>query len=403
MTGWFKRLLASPAPKSVSSSARRNQPLRLERLEGREVPAALGVYALAGGEGTTPRVQIYDAATNFVIADFQPFEATFTGGVNVALGDINQDGFPDVIVGAGPGGGPRIRVFEGSAVRNQGRGFNPNLTSNVLADFFAYESSQRGGVYVAAGNFFGLSNEELVVGAGPGGGPRVRVLDGLRISLQGRNFTSETPGDTVANFFAFESTFRNGVTVAANSVSVGFSNLVVAPGLGGAPRVRLLSGAVIGTKLEQFTSLEVGDTIADFFADNSNNRTGLFVTYADMNVDAQPDIIVAPATGTARIQIFSGLAIQTQRTQFNGARTGDKIDDFTIAPVAGYANGATVGAALSNAGADTLLVGTGAINPATPAQLRGYRYSSGANGSTRTQTFTLNLFQETPNRINAGP
>src|SRR5262245_43786718 len=119
---------------------------RLEALDERAVPSASGRFAVGAGFGGPPRVQVYDAASGTTVVDFLAFESTFTGGVTTAMGDMNNDGFPDLVVGAGLFGGPRVRVFNGTAL---GPGFNPNAPGSVLADFFAFEDTQRGGVTVA--------------------------------------------------------------------------------------------------------------------------------------------------------------------------------------------------------------------------------------------------------------
>ena len=49
---------------------------------------------------------------------------------------------PVIAVGAGPGGGPRMRTFDA-------------VTGAVLADVFVFEPSFSGGVYVTSGDVLG--------------------------------------------------------------------------------------------------------------------------------------------------------------------------------------------------------------------------------------------------------
>lgn len=112
----------------------------------------------------------------------------FLGGVSVAAGDTNGDGYIDLVTGAGAGGGPHVRVLSGK-------------DGTDLASFFAFDESFRGGVNVAVGDVTGDGTADVVTGAGPGGGPHVRVFDG-------RTFQS------VASFFAYADGFIGGVNVA---------------------------------------------------------------------------------------------------------------------------------------------------------------------------------------------
>jgi hypothetical protein len=109
--------------------------------------------------------------------------------VYVAAGDVNGDGYADIITGAGPGGGPHVRVFDG---RN----------GTEVMGFFAYATAFMGGVRVAAGDVNGDGRADVITGAGPGGGPHVRVFDGAT-------------GAGIGSFFAYPGTFTGGVYVAS--------------------------------------------------------------------------------------------------------------------------------------------------------------------------------------------
>src|SRR5439155_9313004 len=88
----------------------------------------------------------------------------------------------------------------------------------LVADFFAFESTLRNGVFPAVGDVNGDGCGDLIFGAGPGGGPRVLELDG-RAALSGHQ-------TALASFFAGAAGSRLGVEVAAVTDSSGTTSVV---------------------------------------------------------------------------------------------------------------------------------------------------------------------------------
>ena len=124
----------------------------------------------ATGAGVPTRVRVFDGATQAVLQDFAPFGDAFNGGAFVAGGDFNGDGKQDIVVGADAGGGPRVSVFDA-------------LTATSLTSFFAFEPTFTGGVRVAAYDINGTGKSAIVTAAGIGGGSRVTVYSGPGISV----------------------------------------------------------------------------------------------------------------------------------------------------------------------------------------------------------------------------
>jgi hypothetical protein len=128
------------------------------------------------------------------------------------VGDITGDGVPDIVTGAGTGGGPHVKVFDG-------------VTGAEVRSFFAFDQGYAGGVRVAAGDVNGDGAADLIVGADQGAS-HVRVFDGRTHA-------------ELASFFAF-APGANGGGLAVGSYN-GFDALFVGAGVGSAPVVNVFS------------------------------------------------------------------------------------------------------------------------------------------------------------------
>jgi PKD domain/FG-GAP-like repeat/FG-GAP repeat len=195
--------------------------------------------------GAGPHVKVFDRHDQTLLSSFYAFAPQFTGGVRVAAGDVNGDGYADVVTGAGPGGGPHVKAFSGK-------------DGSVLDSFFAYAPQFTGGVFVAAGDVNGDPQglADIVTGADKGGGPHVKVFDGGNV------------GNLLQSFYAFAPQFTGGVRVAAGDVNGdGLADVVAAAGPGAGPHVKV------------FDSAPAGGTLASFFAYNAGFTGGVYVAY----------------------------------------------------------------------------------------------------------------------------
>jgi len=217
------------------------------------------------GPGGGPHVRVM-SQDGTVISQFFPYPLLFKGGVDVATGDIDGDGIDEIITGAGPGGGPHVRIF---LANGEPRG-----------SFFAYPLGFRGGVRVATGDIDGDGIDEIITGAGPGGGPHVRIF--------------EADGTVVAGFMAYAPTFKGGVDVAVKPATLGSAARIITSALAtGGPHVRIFD--------------TLGNVQESFFAYALDFRGGVKITVANINsVTGAFDIITVPASsGGPDIRLFS--------------------------------------------------------------------------------------------------
>jgi hypothetical protein len=213
----------------------------------------------AAGPGGGPAVAVLDSQTGEVLQSFFAFDQAFTGGVFIAVRDFNGDGILDIIAGAGAGGGPEVRIFNGNGL-------------TVIRSFFAYAQDFTGGVSVASVDFNNDGILDLVTGAGPGGAPHVKVFDGATNSI-------------ISQWYAYPVSFTGGVYVAAGDIgNDGNIEVVTGAGSGGAPVVAVW---------DPYT----GALLSQFMAYAEDFTGGVRVGVSDGNFDGILDLVTGAGPG----------------------------------------------------------------------------------------------------------
>ncbi len=175
-----------------------------------------------------------------LLSSFLAFPYSFSGGVNLASGDINGDGISEIIVGAGSGGGPQVRMF--------------NSSGKLLGQFFAYDKNSRQGVRVAVANLEGLrsSGSKIITAPGKDQEPYVKIYS--------------SQGKLEKSFLVYDKKFQGGISVSAGDINNnGFDDIIVGAGEGGSPHVRVFSGK--------------GNLLESFYAGELSSEKGIEVSY----------------------------------------------------------------------------------------------------------------------------
>jgi putative glycosyl hydrolase-like family 15 (GHL15) protein/VCBS repeat protein len=131
---------------------------------------------------------------------FNPYGENFKEHISIAVGDLDNDGNKEIITGAGPGGGPHVRVF--------------NKDGELINQFFAYESDFYGGISIAVANINNDKNQEIVTSPGKGGHSQIKT------------FTQY--GHLLKDFFAYDYNSDYTTKVVTNDIDYdGISEILV--------------------------------------------------------------------------------------------------------------------------------------------------------------------------------
>ena len=182
--------------------------------------------------------------------------------MRVAAGDVNGDGAPEIITGAGPGGGPHVRVF--------------SAAGTVKEQFFAYDKNATMGVSVAAGDIDGDGKAEIIASpASRGGSEPVKYFSGSLVYLGMITFLAPT--------------------------AVGGVNVVIADVAGDGLGDVIISRASAGTAVTVVVS---GVEPKAPFA--VSGAVGVGLGALDLNGDGRFDILASPGAATGKLKLFDG-------------------------------------------------------------------------------------------------
>ena len=193
-------------------SGRVNISRAIERIHD-VLTSTLGIIMSVPQNNNVSQVKVFEQ-NNDLDLSFFAYDKNFRGGANVAAGDLDGDGLDEIITGAGPGGGPQVAIF--------------NIKGEKQNQFFAYGKNFSGGINVAVGDVNSDGKDEIITGTGKGGGPQVRVFD--------------QNGKVKGQFFAYDKNFRGGVNVGTGDINQdGVDEIVTGAGPGGTPHIRLFN------------------------------------------------------------------------------------------------------------------------------------------------------------------
>lgn len=154
------------------------------------------VYNAKASNYIQPEIKVYSDYGNKIDADFLAFDKNFKGGAYPAIGDINNDGKDEIVVGAGYGGGPQVRIFD-------------KLGNSTGINFYAFEKEYTSGVNVAVCNLDNKKRNQIVVGKALEDQSEIRVY---RIAKKNKaKFLSKT--------IVYDDNFEGGINITCSDIN----------------------------------------------------------------------------------------------------------------------------------------------------------------------------------------
>jgi hypothetical protein len=199
---------------------------------------------VAAGPGGLPRVQIFQLDASDMPTgkpeSFLAMNPIFTGGLFVAREHSGGATFDSLVVSADAGGNPVMRVYNDGTTINGAVPNDGKLANSHIDSFLVFAPTFHGGVRIAAGRNLtaGALSDFVVAAPGPGGSPQVCILRDSNNDLRLSDNLA-----TAEKLFPVEKTWMGGLFVAVGDVGSPSANaeLIFGRGPGGKPQVVIFS------------------------------------------------------------------------------------------------------------------------------------------------------------------
>jgi hypothetical protein len=271
-----------------------------------------GNYDLVTGAAVgNPDVRVYDG-TAFVTSTFNPanpdasllaqwfpYDLNFNVGANVAVGDIEKDGYADIVTGT-TAGNPDVRVYRGKDIAIGT--FEPTGAS-LVAQWFPYALEFNVGANVAVGDISRNGYADVVTGP-TAGNPDVRVYNGQDIA---KGQFHPTGSSLLAQWFAYGLNFNVGAFVAVGDTNGDGFGDVITGATAGNPDVRVYDGKAIASGVFDGNHPE-NSQLTQFFAYDLAFNVGAAVAAADLESNGKFDILTGASSGPPHYRVVRGNA-----------------------------------------------------------------------------------------------
>ena len=249
------------------------------------------------GKGSKPRVRVFDAETKEFKFEFLAYEANYEGGVSVAVGDVNEDGLPDIVTAPGRLHVPEVRVFDGTP---QSGLTGSRIAGLTIPGASTYGATYSWGVNVAVGDVNGDGGNDIVTA------PR-RNVDNIKVFQNDVPKSGLVPFKQVRNFDAFADlpTYIGGANIAVADLDGELDgnsrgDIIVGNGSGIAGQVRIFDVVLNAAAYSPKRVIRDSDTQSLF---------GLYVAAGDIDGNGNQEIFTSGLSrGMSFVKAYSGAA-----------------------------------------------------------------------------------------------